>query len=315
MTKNFILDTDIGCDCDDAGALYILNVFCDKGYANLKAVTHTTSQKHGIACVSAINRFFGRNDIPLGVLKESGFFDTPEFDTYGKKSAEKFPEGIICSDDAEDAIDTLRRTLAEADDNSLSLCFVGQLRNAANLLRSQPDCHSPLNGVDLVAAKVNEITVMGGDFRDSIISKTEFCEEDAEYNIKCDIESSKYFCDNCPVRVVFCGFELGCDIITGKKMLETFGNENPARFMYFAHGGERESWDLLAVLYAVFGAEDYFELSKAGKITVTDIGVTAFKACDGGKHFYLKHKLQANEMIDILENLLLELPKCKFNNQ
>ena len=35
-----IFDTDIGWDCDDAGALAMLHRLCDKGEAELLAVTH-----------------------------------------------------------------------------------------------------------------------------------------------------------------------------------------------------------------------------------------------------------------------------------
>lgn len=35
-----IFDTDIGGDCDDAGALALLHRLCDMGEAELLAVTH-----------------------------------------------------------------------------------------------------------------------------------------------------------------------------------------------------------------------------------------------------------------------------------
>ena len=35
-----IFDTDIGWDCDDAGTLAMLHRLCDKGEAELLAVTH-----------------------------------------------------------------------------------------------------------------------------------------------------------------------------------------------------------------------------------------------------------------------------------
>ena len=38
--ETIIFDTDIGCDCDDAGALALLHRLCDKGEARLLAVTH-----------------------------------------------------------------------------------------------------------------------------------------------------------------------------------------------------------------------------------------------------------------------------------
>lgn len=309
MKRNIILDTDIGCDCDDAGALYILNVFCDNQKADIKAVTHTTSQKHGVACVSAINRYFGRTDIPLGALKEEGFLDAAEYDTYATKTAEKYPYGILCKDDAEDAVAVLRRTLSEAEDESVYMCFIGQLKNAANLLHSQKDGISPLSGIELVEKKVKEITVMGGNFSQAVLSKTEHDDSDAEYNIKCDIASAQYFCENCPVRTVFCGFELGEHILTGQKMLALDDDKNPANFMYKTHGGARCSWDLLSVLYCICGEEENFELSCAGNISISDTGVSLFKAEDNGLQYYLKLKASKEELKDLLNNFLICPPK------
>lgn len=309
MKRNIILDTDIGCDCDDAGALYILNVFCDRDDADIKAVTHTTSQKHGIACVSAINKYFNRTTIPLGVLKEGGFLDADEFDTYATKTAEKYPCGVISGDNAEDAVRVLRRALAKSEEKSIHMCFIGQLKNAAMLLRSQPDEISPLTGIELVSTKVAEITVMGGDFSKAENDNKKCNDIDAEYNIKCDIPSAKYFCENCPVKTVFCGFELGTDILTGKEMLALDNDENPTNYMYKLHGGERSSWDLLAVLYCVKGAEENFELSNSGSVRITDTGISIFEASTNGKHFYLKLKADKKVIERLLNKLLIIPPK------
>lgn len=309
MKRNIILDTDIGCDCDDAGALYILNVFCDCDDCVIKAVTHTTSQKHGIACVSAINKYFNRTTIPLGVLKMDGFLDAGEFDTYATKTAKKYPCDVISGDDAEDAVKVLRRTLTESEKQSIHMCFIGQLKNAAMLLRSLPDEISPLNGIELVRTKVAEITVMGGNFSKAEIKDVKYDGSDVEYNIKCDIPSAKYFCENCPVKTVFCGFELGVDILSGREMLALDNDENPTNFMYKVHGGERSSWDLLAVLYCVHGAEDNFELSDAGNIRITDTGISLFEAAPNGKHFYLKLKSDKETLENLLNKLLIIPPK------
>ena len=36
-----LLDTDIGCDCDDAGAMAVLHALADMGETEILAVTHT----------------------------------------------------------------------------------------------------------------------------------------------------------------------------------------------------------------------------------------------------------------------------------
>ena len=49
---------------------------------------------------------------------------------------------------------------------------------------------------------------------------------------------------------------------------------------------DRPTWDLTAVLYAV-DPQQFFNISPAGKIVVTDEGYTHYKQDAAGKHFYL----------------------------
>ena len=53
-----IFDTDIGGDCDDAGALALIHRLCDKGEAELLAVTHCYNGEYYAGCIDSINRFF-----------------------------------------------------------------------------------------------------------------------------------------------------------------------------------------------------------------------------------------------------------------
>ena len=61
-----IFDTDIGWDCDDAGTLAMLHRLCDKGEAELLAVTHCFATPYVAGCIDAINRFYGR-EVPVGI--------------------------------------------------------------------------------------------------------------------------------------------------------------------------------------------------------------------------------------------------------
>ena len=76
-----IFDTDIGNDCDDAGALALLHRLCDKGEAELLAATHCFSSSSVAGCIDAINRFYGR-DVPIGINYE---IHKKEQDVYDSK--------------------------------------------------------------------------------------------------------------------------------------------------------------------------------------------------------------------------------------
>lgn len=64
MPKKIFIDTDIGPDCDDAGALAIANRLHHEKRIELLGVTHCTSDIGGSYTVSAINQWFGNSGIP-----------------------------------------------------------------------------------------------------------------------------------------------------------------------------------------------------------------------------------------------------------
>ena len=66
---NLIVDTDLGFDVDDAGALAVAHHYADLGEVNLLATMHSTACDLGIAAVNVINTYYGRGHLPLGAYK------------------------------------------------------------------------------------------------------------------------------------------------------------------------------------------------------------------------------------------------------
>ena len=64
-----IIDTDMGFDVDDVGAICLANALVDLGEANILAIVHDTGFDKGIGGVSSINNYYGHNDILLGAYK------------------------------------------------------------------------------------------------------------------------------------------------------------------------------------------------------------------------------------------------------
>jgi len=103
-----ILDTDIGPDCDDAGAVAVLNALADRGEAKLLAMACCTSSEWGAPCVQAINTYYGRPDIPVGTCKREGFLtDSP----YNGPVAREFPNTLKTGHAAPDARNLYREIL------------------------------------------------------------------------------------------------------------------------------------------------------------------------------------------------------------
>lgn len=298
-TKQIIIDTDLGGDCDDVGAVSLANIMHNQGLIDIKAITYTTSLEWGPLCVDAINHYYGNDDIPVGVTSRTNFCEE-NTNKYAEAMSKAFYHNKTCKKDFTNAVRLLRKVLAEAEDNSITLAFIGQLNNGADLLDSTPDDISPLNGVELVAKKVAEVVIMGGLFKEEN-ETVYFCgyPYEREYNILCDIESSQKFIKNLPCKVVFNDFKVGYQIHTGKPLLDKMDLSHPITFAYnLFQNAPRESWDLLTVWYAALGASDLFTLSNSGTVEVLDDGTTIFSENENGKHYYIR----INKDIQYVEN-------------
>ena len=290
--KKIIFDTDIGGDCDDAGALAIIHSAVKRGEAELLAVTVSTRDPWAMACADAINRYYG-NIVPIGLCDRAPHGDPTmaEFlERYGKHIAENFeneylPRPAECSmcggvKQPERAVSLMRRTLAAGKGDKITLVVVGSCLNLAALIESKGDEASDLTGLELIEAKVDKVVLMGGNFD----------VETPEYNIKTDIGSAKTVFEKCPVPVYISHFDVGLRVMSGGRMLEEAYREasegellkNPAAESYRFHvGGKRHSWDPIAAFYAIYGACGAFSDERRGRVTVEDDGVTRFAEGEG----------------------------------
>eukprot|EP00312_Isochrysidales_sp_CCMP1244_P001800 CAMPEP_0196687984 /NCGR_PEP_ID=MMETSP1090-20130531/15735_1 /TAXON_ID=37098 /ORGANISM="Isochrysis sp, Strain CCMP1244" /LENGTH=457 /DNA_ID=CAMNT_0042026833 /DNA_START=42 /DNA_END=1415 /DNA_ORIENTATION=+ len=275
-----IVDTDMGggaCqDVDDVGALCLAHALADRGEAELLAVMQNTAPPAVAGVISVINNYYGRN-VPIGAYRGSGVLDSrPATLDYVESVLVAFPSPIRNNGQATDAVVLYRQVLAAAEPRSVTISSIGLLTNLEGLLKSEPDQHSPLSGIDLVAEKVALLAVMAGKYPHSPQPAKwggAECNACGCYNYASDAAAdtaagaSSYVVDHWPhtVRMVFLGFEVGANVRTGA-VLETCAKvENPCRHAYMnykeensnqwnqAEGG-RPSWDPLTTLFAVRGA-------------------------------------------------------------
>ena len=65
--EKIIFDTDMGSDCDDAGALALLHTYADMDKAEILGCIYSSGKvPYGAGVVQAINIRYGRADIPVG---------------------------------------------------------------------------------------------------------------------------------------------------------------------------------------------------------------------------------------------------------
>ncbi|MEM9478144.1 MAG: nucleoside hydrolase [Verrucomicrobiota bacterium] len=303
----FIFDTDMGNDVDDALALAVIHTLERRGACELLAVTSTKDHPKSAAYIDAINTWYGNPDIPIGAVRNGV---TPQIGRY-LPLAENLPHDLKSGEDTDDALDLLRKTLAAQPDNSVSIAQVGFFTNLARLLDTPPDEHSPLNGKDLVKAKVKLLVIMAGSFQTIRFDNTY-----VEYNVHRDIPSARAFAKNWPSPIVWSGFEIGIAArYPWQSVMEDFDyvENHPIKESYLAYAPrqphDRPTWDLTAVLHAVYPERNYFSLSTPGRVTVEENGFTTFKPVKEGRDRFLRMTpRQGRQVIEALIQLTSEPP-------
>ncbi|WP_373514894.1 nucleoside hydrolase [Persicitalea sp.] len=297
-TPNVILDTDIGPDYDDVGAMAVLHTLADSGQVNILATVASNQSKYIAGVLSVLNTYFKRPNIPIGVVRGRGV-NMIAGQKWDSLLVAKYPHKIKSNDQAEDALALYRRILAAQPDGSVTLVTVGFLTNMADLLISKPDKYSPLSGQDLIKKKVKKLVSMAGRFPSS-----------REFNVDRDPVSSKIVFDGWPTPIIFSGFEIGMAIHTGLPLTRNEKIKNSPVKDVFALSiplskqdeNGRMSWDQTAVLVAIKGHEPYYTLEE-GRFIARDNGVSDWNPAGKG-HYRLVEKMPVPQVERVLEDLM-----------
>jgi inosine-uridine nucleoside N-ribohydrolase len=282
-----IFDTDIGNDVDDVLALGMIHALQSRGVCNLLAVTITKDHELAGPFVDAVNTFYGRPKISIGVVRDGVTRDEGKFLGMAR-DADKFPHALKRSADAPDAVALLRQVLAAQPDDSVVIAQVGFASNLARLLASPADKTSALTGKELAAKKVKFVSAMFGAYKaDGGVNNHK------EYNVVEDLPASKKFVADWPTPIIFSGFEVGLAVTYPARSIEkdfNYAKNHPLAEAYRRYNPpphDRPCWDLTSVLYAVHPDRGYFGLSAPGRVTVGDDGITRFAPQDKGPHRFL----------------------------
>jgi inosine-uridine nucleoside N-ribohydrolase len=304
-TVKIIFDSDLGPDYDDVGALAILHAMADSGKVEILATL--ASNKHELVApsIEVINTYFGRPGLPIGAPKSQGV-SLGSNQHWADSIVSKYPHTIKSTSDVADAVNIYRKILNEQPDNSVTIVTVGFLTNLNNLLKSQADNISPLNGLELVTKKVKNLVSMAGKFP-----------EGKEFNVFMDSVASEYVFNNWPGDVIFTGFEIGWEIRTGLRIMKSDIKNSPVKDVFsisIPMSAEdkdgRMSWDETAVLIGVYGTEGFFNTVR-GKIIVNPDGSNGWKNDPQGKQQYVIQKMPVNQMSRFIEDRMMSIPVSK----
>ena len=311
--KNIILDTDIGPDCDDAGAIALLNIYADMGLCHILAIGHCTSNPYGAGAIDAICRRYSRDDVEIGTWTGRSFLNDEVCRRYNMPITLQHPNRYRY-EQPEDVVQVYRRVLAAQPDNSVEIIAIGPLNNISALLDSEHDDISPMTGRELVAAKVERLYMMAGIFRPSDIARAaeaeHLCgkriEEYAEYNVVCDAAASRNVADNWPTPKSYLGWEAG--LMETGECLAAAPEEHPVRMAYELWNGGKQikrcSWDPMTVVYAVAGDNPYVKDSVPGWVRFTDEGYTVFTRETEGRDHFAELTAEEEAIVEYINGLL-----------
>jgi inosine-uridine nucleoside N-ribohydrolase len=301
-----ILDTDMGPDVDDAGALAILHAMEDRGEATLLGVMISTAGdngNHAIGFVDAVNTYYRHPDLPIGLWKRGAFVSSGDgYPAVVSGDRATYPHDLGDESNAvPDAVALYRRILAIQPDGSVTVVCTGMMNVLEALLESGADDASRLAGKDLVRTKVALLVQMGGSYP----SGTEF-----NFIVQPTPGTTRAAVEGWPTPITFSGFEIGESIQTGASLAD-LPADNPVRTAYrvYTNGGYlRPSWDLTAALYAVRGASIYWDVESVGSNSIDDTGRNAWQASPDLDQAYLVKKADDGAMSDVLNGLLTSPP-------
>ncbi|MEI7830452.1 MAG: nucleoside hydrolase [Prolixibacteraceae bacterium] len=300
-----ILDTDIGPDFDDVGAVTVLHAMADSGKVEILGIMACNKDSLVVPTIEVLNTYFGRPAIPVGGPKSRGV---------KMGSAQHWPDSIVAkyphkskpTDEVPDAVSQYRKILSAQPDKSVTIVSIGFLTNLNNLLQSPPDQISPLKGSELVAQKVKNLVSMAGWFPAG-----------KEYNVYMDSTASIYCFEHWPTPVVFTGFEIGEKVKTGLKLVGSPISNSPVKDAYrIAMAGSKDdvnghmSWDQTAVLIAIYGAEPFFTSIK-GTIKVKPDGSNTWDESTDGKQAHVRMKILPDSVAGFIERRMMHVPGRK----
>ncbi len=303
---SIIFDTDMGPDYDDVAALTLLHALADSGEVSILATVSSNQSPFAAPVIDVMNTYFGQPGLPVGVVGGSAV-NRPAEQKWDSLLVAHYPHDLGTNQEVEEATALYRRVLASRPDGSVTIVTVGFLTNLANLLESEADRHSPLNGRELVKAKVKKLVAMAGHFGSKMGIASEF-------NVRMDIRAARQVFDRWPGSILLSGYEIGARVFTGLPLASSSFPHSPGQQAYArafrlnekdANG--RMSFDQTAVLVAVKGPEPSYSLVE-GRMIVRDDGSNTWDAAGTG-HSYLVEKASPKQVAAIIDQLMLHQPQ------
>lgn len=308
-TPRIIVDTDLRSDVDDAGSLAVLHALADNGECEVLGVIASQTGPHIVGAINAINTWYGRGDIPVGLSP----VDDQRFEDYYAPvigDPRQYPS-TQANATAPESTRLYRRLLHDSPDGSVRIVVIGGQRCIRLLLDSETDHEGDgsinRTGLELIQAKVSGLYLMAGNFADA---------NHPEHNIMLDLEAAQRVAELWPTPIVYSGFEIGRPVMTGGRMTDPQRNPVAKAYERFPAGGvgtigSSSSYDQTMVYFAIRGvmAEDtrLWKLSPPGTVRFP-AGRTAFTPTSEGRCRHLIADASPDAVARAIEALMIQPP-------
>lgn len=302
-----IIDTDCVNDCGDPGALAVACALANRNECDILAFVTNTATADVAGSVDAIATYYGQIAQPIGE-RASGSPESTAPSGWVSYLPANFPLSSTRAGTYPDSVNTYRQALHDAADASVTICSIGFMGVLRDLMVSSADGIDSRNGMDLIAAKVIRLVVMGGQYLTG-----------TEYNFAQEPSATtgaSYVVANwsSSIPIYFSGFELGDQIIAGSGLSAT-PLSNPVRYCYNDEGRlgtGQNAWDETAILFAVrkqyYDNAYYWTLTRGTNSVNGTTGANTFTPGGGGPHYYLTLKAPAELVSTILDGLTAAAP-------
>ncbi|HEY2584053.1 MAG TPA: nucleoside hydrolase [Mucilaginibacter sp.] len=302
---NIIFDSDMGPDYDDVGAITILHAYADKGEAKILATIASTKYDGVAGVLSVFNTYFNRPDVSIGVPKGYAL-ELRDWQHWTDTLLAKYPHKIKTNSEAWDAVELYRKILASQPDHSVTIVTIGFLTNLSNLLNTNADRYSSLSGKELIQKKVKLLVCMAGKYPSGF-----------EFNVMKDAPASKNVYENWNTPIILSGFEIGEKIKAGLPLIHNATIKNsPVKDVFRISipqakedSAGRKSWDETAVLVAIKGYDQWYNLH-AGRMIVAADGSDTWDDKGTGQA-YLVEKADYKVVQDLINSLIMHQPAGK----
>ena len=284
-----ILDTDIGSSTDDLFAMEMLYRYEEHGRCRILGMVVDREGEQNAVYTDVMNTYFGHGDVPIGLVRDG--IDSPKVwidyahvaDIKDTNGLPMFKRSVADYSKLPDGWQLYRKLLAAQPDHSVSIVCTGFVTCLAQLLQSEGDEYSSLNGVELVRKKVKCIYLQGGVFGEA---------EEPDFNFAQGANFAQEFFSLWPtdVDMVFSPMETGQTVeYTPEQVISdiSWTDAHPIKQVYMncnCNTGQR-MWDVMPTVQAVEG-DELFTLSEHGNLTVTPECVTIFTVSVAGYFRY-----------------------------